>query len=119
VRRVASAIRPSICKVFARHTAALGRPFSSWTSSKERLEARLAEAGKHLADWTPHDLRRTCATGMGEIGVQPHLVEAVLNHVSGHKHGVAGIYNHAVYAAEKAQRLRCGPIMFSRWSRAV
>jgi integrase len=83
-----------------------GRLFSSWTSSKERLEARLAEAGKHLADWTPHDLRRTCATGMGdEIGVQPHLVEAVLNHVSGHKHGVAGIYNHAVYAAEKAQAL--------------
>jgi hypothetical protein len=42
---------------------------------------------------------------MAELGVQPHIVEAVLNHVSGHKHGVAGIYNHAVYAAEKAQAL--------------
>jgi hypothetical protein len=29
----------------------------------------------------------------------------VLNHVSGHKSGVAGIYNLAVYAAEKAQAL--------------
>jgi hypothetical protein len=34
--------------------------------------------------------------------VQPHVIEAVLNHVSGHKAGVAGIYNRATYAAEKA-----------------
>jgi hypothetical protein len=38
---------------------------------------------------------------MHELGVQPHIVEAVLNHVSGHKGGVAGRYNHAAYAAEK------------------
>jgi hypothetical protein len=37
--------------------------------------------------------------------VQPHIVEACLNHVSGHKAGIAGTYNRAVYAAEKAAAL--------------
>jgi hypothetical protein len=35
-----------------------------------------------------------------ELGVQPHIIEAVLNHVSGHKAGVAGIYNRARYEGE-------------------
>jgi integrase len=83
-----------------------GRPFSSWTHGKNRLEARITEmTGGALPNWTPHDLRRTCATRMADIGVLPHVVEAVLNHASGHKHGIAGIYNHSVYAAEKAQAL--------------
>ena len=42
---------------------------------------------------------------MAGIGIQPHIIEAVLNHVSGHKAGVAGIYNRASYAPEKAQAL--------------
>jgi hypothetical protein len=36
-----------------------------------------------------------------EIGIQPHIVEAVLNHVSGHKAGIAGVYNRATYEKEK------------------
>jgi hypothetical protein len=42
---------------------------------------------------------------MGDLGVHPHIIEAVLNHVSGHKAGVAGIYNKAAYAEEKAAAL--------------
>ena len=42
---------------------------------------------------------------MGDLGVQPHVVEAILNHVSGHKAGVAGVYNRASYAAEKSAAL--------------
>ena len=42
---------------------------------------------------------------MAEIGVPPHIVEAALNHISGHKGGVAGIYNRAAYAAEKQAAL--------------
>jgi hypothetical protein len=38
---------------------------------------------------------------MGELGEAPHIVEACLNHVSGHKAGVAGIYNRATYEPEK------------------
>jgi hypothetical protein len=33
--------------------------------------------------------------------VAPHVVEAILNHVDGHKRGVAGIYNRASYEKEK------------------
>ena len=38
-------------------------------------------------------------------GVQPHVVEAILNHVCGHKGGVAGVYNRATYSTEKAAAL--------------
>jgi hypothetical protein len=43
---------------------------------------------------------------MADIGIQPHIIEAVLNHASGHKAGVAGIYNRATYAEEKADALQ-------------
>jgi integrase len=76
------------------------RGFKNWDAAKARLDRRLA-----VAPWTLHDLRRTCATGMAELGVQPHIIEAVLNHVSGHKAGVAGIYNRARYEGEMRDAL--------------
>ena len=49
---------------------------------------------KPMPDWHLHDLRRTAATVMADkLGVLPHIIEAILNHVSGHRAGVAGIYN--------------------------
>jgi integrase len=71
--------------------------FSGWSKSKAELDAKL----KFEKLWQLRDIRRTVATSMADIGVQPHVVEACLNHVSGHKAGVAGIYNRAVYANEK------------------
>ena len=53
----------------------------------------------------PHDLRRTTATGMIALGVEPHHVEAVLNHVSGARSGVAGVYNRHAYEGEKRAAL--------------
>ena len=58
-----------------------------------------------LVPWRLHDIRRTVATRMAELGVLPHVVEAVMNHISGHKAGVAGVYNRATYAAEKRAAL--------------
>ena len=55
--------------------------------------------------WRIHDLRRTAVTGMAELGVTPHVIEAVVNHISGHKGGVAGVYNRAAYAPEKKAAL--------------
>jgi hypothetical protein len=52
-----------------------------------------------------HDLRRSVATGTAELGIAPHMVEAVLNHVSGHKAGIAGVYNRATYEKEKRAAL--------------
>ena len=42
---------------------------------------------------------------MAEMGVQPHVIAAVVNHVSGHKAGVAGVYNRATYAKDKREAL--------------
>ena len=82
------------------------RAFSGWSRAKETLDEAIAKsAGNVLPRWTLHDVRRSVATGMADIGIAPHIIEAVLNHVSGHKGGVAGIYNRAIYTAEKAQAL--------------
>lgn len=79
--------------------------FSGWSNSKERLDKRIAASGNTMAPWRLHDLRRTVATGMANLRVLPHVIEAVLNHISGAKAGVAGIYNRATYAQEKRDAL--------------
>lgn len=48
-------------------------------------------------------MRRTVASGMARIGIEPHVIEKVLNHKSGIISGVAAIYNR--YASEKEKRL--------------
>jgi integrase len=45
--------------------------------------------------WTPHDLRRTAATTMAELGVLPEVVEKCLNHTEVRK--VKRIYQRAQY----------------------
>jgi integrase len=86
--------------------------FQGWSNSKSALDARIAHAGGKGNPWRLHDIRRTVATRLGDMGVLPHVIEAVLNHISGHKAGVAGIYNRAVYAAEKREAL-------NRWAAFV
>jgi integrase len=79
----------------------MGRsPISGWARVKSRLDD-----GMKVPPWRLHDLRRTAATGMAEIGIAPHIVEAALNHLSGVQAGVAGTYNRAAYAQEKRQAL--------------
>jgi integrase len=92
------------------------RGFSGWSAAKKRLDARIAEArGAPLEPWSLHDLRRTFSTRLNDMGVAPHVVEALLNHVSSAesgKRGVAGTYNRALYLKEKATALEL-------WSDAV
>jgi hypothetical protein len=42
---------------------------------------------------------------MADLGVQPHVIEAILNHVSGHKAGVPGVYKRNTYEPEKRAAL--------------
>jgi integrase len=81
--------------------------FSGWSRCKERLDKRIEEElGEPIDHWTPHDLRRTMSTLMNDrLGVLPHVVEAILNHVGGAKGGVAGVYNKALYLRERAEAL--------------
>ena len=65
--------------------------------AKGDLDRRLGDVA---APWHVHDIRRSVATGMADLGVQPHVIEAVLNHQSGHRAGVAGTYNRSSYERE-------------------
>lgn len=64
---------------------------------------------------TPHDLRRTMATRMIEIGVLPHVVEYVLNHISGARAGVAGTYNRA----QMSEPMRAAVVAYERDIRRI
>jgi len=75
--------------------------FVAWSHGKRALLTATGE----MKEWRLHDLRHTLSTGLHELGVEPHVVEAVLNHISGHKDGVAGRYNHAQYTKPMARAL--------------
>ena len=77
------------------------RGFMHWDRGKVTLDQRL-----RIAPWRLHDCRRTCATQLGELGVQPHHIEAILNHYSGHRAGVAGVYQRAKYSDEMRSALQ-------------
>lgn len=59
------------------------------------------ETGKPMPPWTPHDLRRTFATRLGELGVAPHIVEKLLNHTF-EGSSVAAIYNRSELLDERS-----------------
>jgi integrase len=77
------------------------RAFNNWDRRKQEVDQRA-----RIAPYRLHDLRRTCATQLGELGVQPHHIEAILNHYSGHRSGVAGVYQRAKYADEMRTALQ-------------
>ena len=92
---------------------------TSFSTAKCGLDAAMAKLAKAergdgftIPEWRIHDLRRTAATGMAGIGIAPHIVEAALNHVSGAKGGIAGIYNREQYAEERR-------VALARWAMHV
>ncbi len=83
-------------------------PISGFSKAKLQLDAQIKKLnqGKDIAPWRIHDLRRTAATGMGSLGVQPHIVERILNHISGVNAGIVGIYQRFEYVNERREALR-------------
>lgn len=63
------------------------------------------DAVTSLPAWRLHDLRRTVASGMARLRIEPWVVEKVLNHATGQLSGVAGVYNRWGYADEKRDAL--------------
>lgn len=64
----------------------------AWSKPKKALDQRCG-----VKYWTIHDLRRTFATNLAELGVEPHIIERLLNHSSGQISDVAAIYNRFSY----------------------
>ena len=75
-------------------------PISGFGRVKRRLHAAAGSA-----DWRIHDIRRTVASGMARIGIDPHVIEKVLNHKSGIISGIAAVYNRYAYEKEKREAL--------------
>jgi integrase len=80
-----------------------GKSISGYSKAKAALDLAIAEARENqpLDAWRVHDLRRTLATGLQRLGIRFEVTEAVLNHVSGARSGVAGIYQRHDWKAEK------------------
>ncbi|MET3338640.1 MULTISPECIES: tyrosine-type recombinase/integrase [Bradyrhizobium] len=75
-------------------------PFTGFSPCKAILDE-----GTGVTDWTLHDLRRTFATGLASLGVAPHVIERLLNHISGSLSPIALRYNKAKYDAEMREAL--------------
>jgi integrase len=93
---------------------AVGTPFAGWSKAKraldkaimdERAKAAAGTARASLTSWSVHDLRRTVATGLQRLGVRLEVTEAVLNHISGSRGGIAGVYQRHDWASEKRAAL--------------
>src|SRR5262249_2745741 len=86
--------------VFGRYASSEG--FSGHSKAKEHFDAKL----EGVAPWRIHDLRHTFSTKLHEdLDIEPDIVEACINHVTGAKSGVAGRYNHAKYNDQKRAAL--------------
>jgi integrase len=80
---------------------------SGYSRSKGALDRAMS-----ADNWILHDLRRTAATGMAKLNIAPHVVDKILNHVSGTIRGVAAVYNRHSYLTERMAALEA-------WARKV
>lgn len=100
-------------------------PFSGFSRGKSLLDARInkslstarpeTEPPPTLPPWRLHDIRRSVATHMAEdLRIAPHVIEACLNHISGTKAGVAGVYNRALHLDERRDAMEAWSQHLSR-----
>lgn len=91
------------------------KPIKSYSQAKATLDEAITTAlgdAAPMEAWRAHDLRRTLATGLQKLGIRFEVTEAVLNHLSGTRSGVAGIYQQHDWKEEKREALRA-------WAAAV
>ena len=102
---MASGLLPAETDAAERDTALVfpgqrGTAFSGWSKSKAEIDEHAGVTG-----WRIHDLRRTLATGLQALGVRLEVTESVLNHISGSRAGIVGVYQRREWAAEKRAAL--------------
>lgn len=77
-------------------TGAIGRAVSKHANALGNVEADT------WGRWTPHDLRRTCRTGLAAAGISDTVAEAVVGHT---RKGIIGVYDRHRYDIEKRAAL--------------
>jgi integrase len=93
-------------------------PVSGWANAKEAIDRRMLKAAKEAAErrgegpakakiepWRFHDIRRTVAKHMQQMGVPLPVTEALLGHTSGSKAGIVGVYQTYRYEPERREAL--------------
>ncbi|HCC80133.1 MAG TPA: hypothetical protein DEQ25_02005 [Methylophaga sp.] len=84
--------------VYLTETAKQQLPLPKTTATNIQAWLRRRLGFENNNRYTPHDLRRTCATKMADNGIEPFIVERVLNHKL---EGVMAVYNRAEYERER------------------
>jgi integrase len=87
---------------YSRAKAAIDRTILEILREERGDDPDKVAAPKH---WQVHDLRRTVATNLQKLGVRLEVTEAVLNHISGSRAGIVGVYQRHEYAEEKRAAL--------------
>jgi len=77
-----------------------GGRLENWPKYQRRLFARTS-----TSDWHRHDIRRTVATRLGNLGLAPHVIEIVLGHAAPHT-ALAAVYNRSRYFIEHREALQ-------------
>ncbi|MBR0551748.1 tyrosine-type recombinase/integrase [Stakelama marina] len=95
-------------KLFPARSRPMNAP-SGFSKAQARFRVSLAKKlnkePEAVPDWTLHDIRRTVATGLQRLGIRVEVTEAVLNHVSGSRAGIVGVYQRHSFDAEKRHAL--------------
>jgi integrase len=78
---------------------------SGFSKAKLRLNNASGVGLTERDEWRVHDIRRSVTTFMAEMGIAPHVVDKLLNHVSGSIRGVAAVYNRYGYTDERRRAL--------------
>jgi integrase len=76
-------------------------PVGGWSMIKNRLDAAMGNP----PPWQLHDLRRTFVTGLADLGIRPDVIELAVNHRSGLRGGIAGVYNKSELLPERRAAL--------------
>ncbi|HQT63439.1 MAG: hypothetical protein B7Z75_10810 [Acidocella sp. 20-57-95] len=95
----------SIKAKVAKHDDLIFSTFSGGRLANWDRGTKTLQTASQTTEWTRHDLRRTAATLMGEMGELPHVIEAALNHASVHSQ-LATNYNQSRYRPEVAAALQ-------------
>lgn len=77
-------------------------PFSPFQWGKEK---RQLDTDSGVTGWQIRDLRRTLSTRLSEFGTPPHVVERILNHLTGTLSPIALVYNKATFLKEMREAL--------------
>lgn len=75
-------------------------PMSNFT----RMHNRMMKCS-NTSGWTKHDIRRTFTSKMSKLKVPKIVTESLLNHVSGERGGIFGVYDQFDYVEEQREAI--------------